>query len=78
MNLTKTGIVLATFVVGCGAGAFASQLAIPSARAGTSPTRWEYLWIRSPDNDEMNKAGAEGWELATVSGALYCLKRPLP
>ena len=78
MNLTKTGIVLVAFILGCGAGGFASQLAIPSARAGASFTRWEYFCLEGRV-DDFNRAGAQGWELTTaMSVGWYCFKRPLP
>jgi hypothetical protein len=64
MHLTKTGIALAAFLAGCGASAAASQLVIPSARAGATPARWEYFCINGNDvKGEWNRAGAEGWEL---------------
>jgi hypothetical protein len=78
MNWTKIGFALIAFVVGCGVGGFASQHAIPSARAGTRPTRWEYFFIGDPETNEMNKAGAEGWELTSQSPYGCWLKRPLP
>ena len=80
MNVTKTGIALVAFVVGCGAGGAASQLVIPSARAGTTPTRWEYLCITTGLNTERyNEAGDKGWEMAaTPSFGAACFKRPLP
>lgn len=87
MNLTKISIVFVAFLAGCGASAVASQLAVPSARAGTNPTRWEYLcMVAQPevtsrtksDTDAFNRAGGEGWELATTGGAAWCFKRQLP
>jgi hypothetical protein len=87
MNLTKTSIALAAFLAGCAASAVASQFVIPSARAGTNSTRWEYFcFLAQPDNglriksdlDAFNRAGAEGWELATAGGNAYCFKRQLP
>jgi hypothetical protein len=87
MHLTKTSLALVAFLAGCGASAVASQLVIPSARAGTNPTRWEYLCLiaephltgRSKrDVEAFNAAGAEGWELATTGNAAWCFKRPLP
>jgi len=83
------------FVVGCMTGGVASQLAVPKARAGTNPPRWEYFCTQSATDPAaaMNKVGAEGWELVTVSSSklehhfnndyetammLYCFKRPAP
>lgn len=87
MNVTKTWIALAAFVVGCGAGGAASQLVIPSARAGTNPTRWEYTCIRAHDpmvgeTDALaawNRAGAQGWEFTVLlRDEDACFKRILP
>ncbi len=76
--------LLVAFLVGC----VAARVAIPPARAGTTPQRWEYLCDSvggfSPlekMQQAMNKAGAEGWELVAAFGAngnAYCLKRALP
>ena len=84
------------FVVGCMTGGVASQLAVPKARAGTSPARWDYYCKESDASvplADMNKSGAEGWELVSVSTtkyaqkfnndyesatAVYCNKRPVP
>ncbi len=90
MHLAKTSIALVALLVGCGASAVASQLVIPKARAGTSPTRWEYLCLvaqpevtnrTKSDVETFNRAGAEGWELAAVGGVgdvAWCFKRQLP
>lgn len=84
------------FVVGCMTGGVASQMVIPKARAGTTPPRWDYFCKEAEDSvplAEMNKSGAEGWELVSVSTAkfehkfnndyeaattVYCFKRPAP
>jgi hypothetical protein len=65
--------------------------AVPPARAGTNPTRWEYMCLQSTDQitANANRLGAEGWELAAASGAgwgqgvfadhvmVWCFKRSL-
>jgi len=88
MHLAKTSIVLASFLVGCAASVVASQLVIPSARAGTNPQRWEYFCMYAvpqaggrtkSDVEAFNRAGAEGWELAVVATeTTWCFKRQLP
>jgi hypothetical protein len=73
------------FVFGCATGGVASQVAVPPARAGTNPARWEYS-CGSLDESQlkgtMNKMGAEGWELVTGSATgpshVFCFKRPMP
>jgi len=60
------------FLVGCIVG----QKVISPVRAGTSPTRWEYM--RGLDKDA-NKAGTQGWELVAIDHDYnWCFKRPLP
>jgi len=85
MTVTKTGLAFVAFVVGCGAGGAASQVLIPSARAGTNPTRWEYMCIHDPDLGETdtvaawNRAGTQGWELGLLRrDGDGCFKRQLP
>jgi len=87
MHITKTSIALAAFLAGCGAATVASQLVVPSARAGTNPARWEYTCANAQpeyrsDLDGFNRAGAQGWELAAGAGQpgarTWCFKRQLP
>jgi hypothetical protein len=84
------------FVIGCVAGGAASQMVVPKARAGTNPPRWEYVCGESENEAiplaQLNKAGAEGWELAWMlpnkmrggvgfldtNDIVYCMKRPMP
>ena len=77
------------FVIGCVAGGAASQMVVPKARANSSAPRWEYNCFDAEitDNfdlpvDELNKAGAQGWELVSMvprrGGYGYCFKRPAP
>jgi hypothetical protein len=88
--MKQHGVIAVIFVIGCAAGGVASQMVIPPVRAGTNPTRWEYLCAESTSNlnGYLAKPGAEGWELVSVFSVeqvnetskrlAYCLKRPLP
>lgn len=73
LSQMKHPFLAIVFILGCATGGVASQLVIPPARAGTPPTRWEYLCgIDRADYDQLvdvktfNRAGAEGWELAAM------------
>ena len=89
-TLKKIGVLALAFVAGC-AAQLAGQLVVPAARAGTNPTRWEYMCIDGPGSTgnplttDMDKLGAQGWELAAgvgrgAEGAVpaWCFKRALP
>jgi hypothetical protein len=71
------------FVLGCATGGVASQVVIPSARAGIAPQRWEHFCMENPSAEGLNKAGSEGWELVTVTSHpnvadyMFCFKRPV-
>ena len=95
MSTRKTTVsLLIAFAVGCGAAQVAPQLIVAPARAGTSPTRWEYDCRQGEDGvtDMANKLGAQGWELTAAAGAgagigglsthgemmIWCFKRALP
>jgi hypothetical protein len=93
MKQRKTALsLLVAFAVGCGASQLGSQLVVKPARAGTSPTRWEYDCRRIDDGvtDLANKMGAQGWEMTAAAGAgwgnglladhtmVWCFKRALP
>jgi hypothetical protein len=72
--MKHSAIIAIVFVIGCATGGIAAQLVVPSARAGTSPTRWEYqcAQVGSAATDvttALNRLGAEGWELASVAPA---------
>ena len=83
----KPSILGVVFLLGGVAGGMGAQFVVPPARAGTSPTRFEYL-CRWPEEGsgmrvaDMNRAGSEGWELVTMTlvanQAVTCFKRPLP
>jgi hypothetical protein len=81
-QLHKVALFLCVFFLGCAAE---HLLVVPPARAGTSPTRWEYackIWDYDGVTTKANLFGAEGWELVTVAALPYqetwCFKRPLP
>ena len=61
-------------VVGCATGAVVSQLAVPAARAGTNPTKWEYVCGEvghAPSLQQWaNKLGRQGWELGGAAGGM--------
>ena len=90
MKPGTVGLVLASFVIGCGAAQLASsqrvaRLVVPDARAGTNPTRWEYTCSENLTANDLNALGAKGWELAAAAGPAYdhtqpiwCFKRALP
>ena len=66
------GIIAIVFVIGCVTGGVAAQLVVPTVRAGTSPTRWEYQCATADRDAEdvtgtLNKLGAEGWELVSLA-----------
>lgn len=92
MDYKKLSVGLG-FVVAFLAGCLAREtFIVPPARAGTSPTRWEYECMEETENVAANadKYGAKGWELAAAAGAgwgsgiaaghsmKWCFKRPLP
>jgi len=51
-----------------------------SAQQAATLTKWEYLCHHDDGmgiQETANKAGAEGWEVAGVSGSnVWCFKRP--
>jgi len=84
------GLVVA-FLAGCVVHQ-ALGVAVPAARAGTAPTRWEYSCanVAVHITETMNRFGVEGWELAAAAGfgwsqgfgsthetMIWCFKRPL-
>ncbi len=91
--MTKTSpLILVAFIAGC---VTTAVLSVPRARADASSfTRWEHWCVDVdgvPKNADLEKAGAEGFELVSVSfrppvvqngnsvggGATYlCFKRP--
>jgi hypothetical protein len=66
-------MIAAVFVVGCATGSVAGRLVVPSVRAGTSPTHWEYECTTVPESEDdtkaLNRLGAEGWELVGFAPA---------
>jgi hypothetical protein len=83
-QMTKVALLLGVFFLGCAA----ERLIIPPARAGTSPTRWEYFCKGAYPDEEVTKvanaAGQQGWEMAAAGAAgqvgvpIWCFKRALP
>jgi len=67
--MKRHGFIAIVFLIGCATGGVASQLVVPPARAGTNPTRWEYLCSMQEEGNmtaELNHEGAQGWELVSV------------
>lgn len=74
-RLAIAAIASIAFAIGC----VTEALIVPPVRAGTNPTRWEYKCLVAMDPEEDgNKLGMQGWELAAVTGGRWCFKRPLP
>jgi hypothetical protein len=67
-SLKPTWLVALAFLAGC---LTTAALNVPRARADApSPTRWEHWCIDVdgvPKNSDLEKAGAEGWELVAMS-----------
>ena len=73
---------------GVGLGCVVRDVYFDRAEAVPTKSRWEYRCISDGDTTslsdvvaQLNKAGAEGWELAvagnrTTTTSHYCLKRP--
>ncbi len=92
MRLTSTTpLVALAFLAGC---LTTAALNVPRARAEAGLARWEHWCVDVdgvPKNTDLEKAGAEGWELVTMSfrpplvnngasfgggATLLCFKRP--
>lgn len=67
---------------GCSTKYYGSN-GVPEMPAGVSYTRWEHYCahirgdIRLLD-DVLEEAGSQGWELAAITGNLFCFRRPTP
>jgi len=78
-HLGRVTLLFVGIMVGC----VTAPLVVPSVRAGTNPTRWEYLcfeeWGARDVRAKANKAGSQGWEMVTTSAhyGVWCFKRPL-
>lgn len=77
----------AVLMFGIGVGCVTASFIVPPVRAGTDPQRWEYACAQPygmtavVEVEDLNKLGAEGWELVATQGAprgAFCFKRPLP
>jgi hypothetical protein len=87
MTTTRSTVIGTVFLLGCAVGGASSRLAVPQARAGTNPTRWEYHCIQGSEElvGQANQMGAQGWEMAAAAGAgtgyskelTWCFKRPV-
>ena len=68
-------LIAIIFLIGCATGGVASQLVAPvvsPARAGTSPTGWEYSCLTTESGADavtvaLNARGGQGWELVSVT-----------
>ena len=91
MKTTRPAVIGMVFLLGCAVGGASSRLAVPLARAGTNPTRWEYHCIDGTAElvPNSNKMGEQGWEMVAGAGAgsgskigsanefIWCFKRPV-
>jgi hypothetical protein len=66
--MKQRGFIAIIFVIGCATGGVASQVVIPPARAGTNPTRWEHICVKTNTklSEMMTEMGAQGWELVSA------------
>jgi hypothetical protein len=65
-------LIAIIFLIGCATGGVTSQLVVPPARAGTSPTRWEHFCATVGPGPEavtiaLNAQGGQGWDLVSVT-----------
>lgn len=68
--MKQRGWIALVFVLGCATGGVASKFVVPPARAGTNPTRWEYVCTNVGADaltQRVNELGQQGWELATTT-----------
>jgi len=84
---TRRNLLLAlVFLAGCAASRV--QWVPPAlAQTDTGIHRWDYYCTRvevslgqsEPEDTtaQLKAAGQQGWELVSVSGLVYCFKRPL-
>jgi hypothetical protein len=85
--MSKTGAIAAfLFLAGCVVGGVSSQFVVPPARAQDAGARWDYFCFNDTNGEEvsakLNDAGAQGWQLVSVSSrgshnfeALFCMSR---
>jgi hypothetical protein len=71
MTTTRSAVIGMVFLLGCAVGGASSRLAVPQARAGANPTRWEYHCIDGTAElvPNSNKMGEQGWEMVAGAGA---------
>ena len=81
MNRSAIALV---FVLGCIGGGVAGRGIVPPAHAAPpAATRWEYDCGTNPSAQQLNAAGAQGWEMVAIAPATngvlsVCFKRALP
>jgi hypothetical protein len=73
----STALVLTGVLIGCAGGAVSRAIADYPARA----PRFEHMCMGPSSsvggiNDDVIKAGNEGWELVAMSQGVVCFKRP--
>jgi hypothetical protein len=80
-TIATISLALVAFVFGC----VTEALVVPPVHANPNAARWEYHCITETGysgtetmQEDFNKLGREGWELAAAEGARFCFKRPLP
>lgn len=80
-------------MLGCVAGAVATQFTVPAARAGSDAPRWESNCGVNATKAQLDEADAQGWELVSTTvlrtdhktfdnelvatDVQFCFKRPL-
>ena len=66
-------LLTSIFILGCATGGVASQLVVPPARAGTTPTRWEYYCVQGAGLHipSLTAIGAEGWDMTSAFASHY-------
>ena len=73
-------MILLGILLGCAGSAAMNSPS--SARAEARAPAWEHMCMgpsMSVDgiNDDVKKAGREGWELVTMTEGIVCFKRPV-
>ena len=71
--MNRPFLLAGIFIIGCATGGVASQLVVPQARAGTTPTRWEYHCVQGEGMvaPTLTRIGAEGWEMTSAFASHY-------
>jgi hypothetical protein len=74
-------MVLIGIVIGCATSTVARESSTAHAEVAR-PAAWEHMCMgpsMSVDgvNDDVKRAGSDGWELAAMFGGIVCFKRPV-